>query len=185
MRISGGKLKGRKVAPVNSPGVRPSKAIVREALFSILGPSFCQGKVIGDLFSGSGIVGIEALSRGAAKVFCVDHDTKSCSLIRANLALLKISSDALVLQMRVEPALNFFKSNNIILDLAYLDPPYINSEDAIAMVDLACSQKILSQESYAVIEHRRSCKLPNSQFMSVVKQKCYGQSQLSFLKFNI
>ncbi|HDS16809.1 MAG TPA: 16S rRNA (guanine(966)-N(2))-methyltransferase RsmD [Proteobacteria bacterium] len=182
MRISGGHFKGRKVSPVNSPGVRPSKAIVREALFSILGPSFCDGKVIGDLFSGSGIMAIEALSRGAAKVFCVDYDTESCSLIRANLALLEISCNALVLQMRIESALNYFRSNNIILDLVYLDPPYINSEDAVAMVDLACSYNILAQESYTVIEHRRSCKLPDSQFMSVVKQKCYGQSQLTFLK---
>ena len=183
MRITGGIFKGRKVNPVKNPAVRPSKSMVREALFSILGPGYCSGKVIGDFFSGSGIMALEALGRGAQSAYCVDSDIKSCDLIRSNFNLLDIPCTDTLFHMSVNQALSHFSNSEIVFDLIFLDPPYAEPELAVDAIDKACSSGVLAPDAIAVFEHHYKISLPGCREMLIFKQKKYGHSMLTFYNF--
>ncbi|MCD6533534.1 MAG: 16S rRNA (guanine(966)-N(2))-methyltransferase RsmD [Deltaproteobacteria bacterium] len=180
MRITGGIFKGKKVTPFKNPAVRPSKAMLREALFSILGPGYCTGKVIGDFFSGSGVMALEALSRGAQVVYCIDSDIKSCDLIRSNFNLLNSSCRDTLFHLSAEQALSHFSTAGIIFDLIYLDPPYVSPELGIVAIDKACVSGCLAPNAVVVLEHQPKTALPQSREMSIWKQKKYGHSMLTF-----
>ena len=115
MRIVAGTHGGRRITAPKGRDVRPTSDRVREALFSILGDRVAGAAVL-DLFAGTGALGLEALSRGAARVTFVDRDTAA---VRANL-------DALGLEAEVHrrDALAFLKSAGSAYDLVFVDPPY-------------------------------------------------------------
>ena len=113
MRIVGGQWRGRKLKAPDDDRVRPTADRVREALFSILGP--LDGARVLDLFAGTGALGIEALSRGAASCVFVDVDTRP---VRANLEVLGIDAE-----VRRGQALSALKPDDQY-DLVLLDPPY-------------------------------------------------------------
>ena len=185
MRITGGIFKGRKINPVKNPAVRPSKSMVREALFSILGPGYCSGKVIADLFSGSGIMALEALSRGAQVTYCVDSDIKSCDLIRSNFTLLSIPCVDTLFHMCATQALSHFTTLGIIFDLIFLDPPYTAPELGINAIGKAGASGVLAPDAVVVLEHQHKISLPECRAMSIWKQKKYGHSMLTFYNLKI
>lgn len=113
MRVVAGIYGGRTLKAPRGQGVRPTADRVREALFSILGP--LDGARVLDLFAGTGALGIEALSRGAASCVFVDVDTRP---VRANLELLGIDAE-----VRRGQALSALKADDQY-DLVLLDPPY-------------------------------------------------------------
>ncbi|MBN2808218.1 MAG: 16S rRNA (guanine(966)-N(2))-methyltransferase RsmD [Deltaproteobacteria bacterium] len=182
MRITGGTFKGRKLNTVRNKAVRPTKAMVREALFSILGPGFCHNKRILDLFSGSGIMALESLSRGARQVICVDSDVDSCSLIKTNFSLLGADSSAQLLHMGVSQALSYLASSGKIFDLIFLDPPYTDPEIGIKTMDDAFTARLFAPDATAVLEHRAKIDLPPSKGMTMWKQKKYGLTMLTFFR---
>lgn len=129
MRIIAGKVKG---LPIQIPQgeVRPTQDRVREALFNILGPLVENARVL-DLFCGSGSVGIEALSRGAASARMVDASKHSVSMARKNLERSRLSGGSVVLS----DCLQFVKRDYGQYDLIFADPPYckaIGDRDMIA-----------------------------------------------------
>ena len=180
MRITGGIFKGKKINPFKNPAVRPSKSMLREALFSILGPGYCSGKIVGDFFSGSGVMALEALSRGAQVVYCVDSDIKSCDLIRSNFNLLNISCAGTLFHLSADQALSHFSTLGVVFDLIYLDPPYAAPELGIDVIDKACAFGCLAPDAVAVLEHQDKTDIPQSREMSIWKQKKYGHSRLTF-----
>ena len=121
MRIVAGRYGGRKLTAPAGTETRPTSDRVREALFSVLGPSI-QGARVLDLFAGSGALGLEALSRGAAQAVFVDRSHKAISAIKANLAALGI--DAEVRPIEARAALRAASARREAYDLVFLDPPY-------------------------------------------------------------
>jgi len=122
LRITGGRFRGRKLAPLAGRDVRPSPSRLRQAVFDVL--QDVEGTRVLDLFCGAGTFGLEALSRGAAHAFFVDRSHRSLSVVRRNVALLGIEdaativrADALAAAARIEPLAQG-------ADLAWLDPPY-------------------------------------------------------------
>lgn len=116
MRIIGGNLKGRTLYGFRGEDIRPTSDNARESLFNILGD--VSGANFLDLFSGTGAVGIEALSRGAAVTFN-DCDSESVNLTKANLKKVGISGEVCC-----SDALSFIKSSRKKFDVIFLDPPY-------------------------------------------------------------
>lgn len=180
MQITGGKNRGRKIKPVNNPAIRPSKAVVREALFSILGPECCRGKHVADFFSGSGIMTLEALSRGAEDACSVDSDSQSCTLIRKNFDLLQVPDNARLLQMSVSQAIIKLAALNLHFDIIFLDPPYHLPQLGIDAIDQSVAAGIVSSDAKVIFEHRSKTQIPECNSMELWKQKRYGQSMLSF-----
>lgn len=119
LRIIGGEWRGRKLRFPDVEGLRPTTDRVRETLFNWLAPMIAGARCL-DLFAGSGALGLEALSRGAAAVQFVDRDRRTVQSLRDNLALLK-SGRGEVLQV---DALTFLRGEARPYDLIFLDPPF-------------------------------------------------------------
>ena len=122
MRIIAGSRKGHRIAAPRGDSTRPTGDRVREAAFNLIGP--VEGAVVLDLFAGSGALGLEALSRGAARATFVDSDRTACRAIDANLDKLRLTG-ARVLCL---DALRFVATDEGRYDLILVDPPYDRAE---------------------------------------------------------
>lgn len=118
--ITGGRFKGRKLLTFSGKNTRPTTSMVRQALFNILQNQMQDASFL-DLFAGSGIMGIEALSRGALKAVFVEQDKKTAAKLKENLEKLGLQSRGQVIMQDSFKALSFLKEP---FDLAYVDPPY-------------------------------------------------------------
>jgi 16S rRNA (guanine966-N2)-methyltransferase len=118
VRVIAGELGGRRLVTARGEATRPTAERVREALFSMLGA--LEGAVVLDLFAGSGALGIEALSRGAARATFVERAPRALAALRANVAALELGERALVLGGDALAALR----REDKYDLVFLDPPY-------------------------------------------------------------
>ena len=126
MRVVAGRHGGRRLVAPAGDATRPTSDRVREALFSVLGASV-QGARVLDLYAGSGALGIEALSRGAASAVFVDRAQPAIAAIRANLQALGIEAD--VRRMPARTALRTASARAEAYDLVFLDPPYRRTAD--------------------------------------------------------
>jgi 16S rRNA (guanine(966)-N(2))-methyltransferase RsmD len=120
VRVIAGELGGRRLRTARGAATRPTAERVREALFSMLGP--LEGAAVLDLFAGSGALGIEALSRGAAHATFVECSAPALAALRANLAALAL--DAARARVSAGDALAALRSDDDKYDLVFLDPPY-------------------------------------------------------------
>ena len=121
MRVVAGLYRGRRLVAPPGDATRPTSDRVRESLFSVLGPSVEGARVL-DLFAGSGALGLEALSRGAAAAVFVDRAPAAIKAVRANLDALGIEADVRRLEARA--ALRAASARSEAYDLIFLDPPY-------------------------------------------------------------
>src|SRR6266540_6293683 len=128
MRIVAGAFRGRQLKSPNWEGLRPTSDRLRETLFNILGPSVLGARVL-DGYAGTGAIGIEALSRGAAHVTFVEKDPRAVKLIEANLVALG-ASGAII---RAGLAEAVTRLGGEVFDLIILDPPYAHSAAAEAL----------------------------------------------------
>ena len=120
-RISGGEFRGRRLK--GGPGIRPTPSVVREAMFSILGPSLHGARVL-DLFAGTGAVSLEALGRGAGEAVLVDAAHTSVVAERANIESLGLQERARVIEGDVLRVLDGAKLRGETFDLIFVGPPY-------------------------------------------------------------
>lgn len=159
MRVIAGTFKGRRLKPPTWEGLRPTSDKLRETLFNILAPRIAGARVL-DGFAGTGAVGIEALSRGAAYVTFIDSDRRATALIEQNLALCGVERDYSVETGSVESAIRRLPDGERF-DLIVLDPPY----DAPALSEaLAAAAQRLTPGGLLVLERasRRNPEAPPS-----------------------
>lgn len=123
LRITGGLWCGRAFAAPAGEACRPTQARVREALFDRLGPRVEGARVV-DLFAGSGALGLEALSRGAAQALFVERDAAALAVLRSNLGALEVGQRAVVLACDAQAFLEGEVGPGAAADLVLIDPPY-------------------------------------------------------------
>lgn len=152
MRVIAGEAKGVRLAPV-PPGTRPVSDRAREGLFSSLG-GLVDGARCLDLFAGSGAVGIEALSRGAAWCTFVERGRPAAAVVRENLARTKLADRAEVRIVDVRSYLRKRSSATPAVDLVFVDPPYDTGPDALAGVVAALDAGWLAGEEWVVVVTR-------------------------------
>lgn len=179
-RITGGRFKG--ISLVAPKGIRATEAKVRQALFNILGPSLEGARVL-DGFAGSGAIGIEALSRGAAFVAFIEEDGEAILSIRDNLERIEAEVPRTawrVVHLDVERGLRQVAKAERPFDVIVFDPPYRSAEGKKALntvVDCA----MLAPASIVVIEHDQRTVLPSSVGpLQQGRQHRYGDTVLSF-----
>ena len=178
MRIIAGAFKGRRLAPVKGR-IRPTAAKVREAVFSILGPAVGGLRVL-DLFAGTGALGIEALSRGAAAAVFVEDHPESLKVLRRNLADLGLADRTTVWPLPVTTALKQLAGRGEPFGLAFLDPPYGGGEAVMALTALA-GLPLLAPGARVVVEHSRRESLPEAcGGLSRLTVRRYGDTQVAF-----
>ena len=169
MQIHSGRFKGLRIKTVKNAPYRPTTSIVRKSLFDIL--KNIQGKKVLDLFSGSGIIGFEALSRGAKSITFVDSSLRVNSLLKMNSILFK------------EEEINFYKSDVFkflkscdSFDYIFADPPYkFNEIDKLIPQAISC----LNDDGIFILESS-----PQEYSISPYRVNEYGDTQLTFWKKN-
>jgi len=177
LRILAGNLKGRTISFPNIPGMRPAESIFRKSLFDTLTSLSLKGKFI-DLFSGSGIIGFEALSRGFNKVIFIDENKELTESIKINAIKLSVVENIYVICGSLPSALRMcvFSESDVI----FIDPPYQTDiiEDTI---DMILSLKMMKSKTLLIIKHSRA-KSIELNGMSVIKRRTFGGSVLSMMK---
>lgn len=176
MNITGGKFNGRKITTVKSNNVRPTSSKVRASIFNMLNSLDFDfsGALFLDLFAGSGIMGLEALSRGFEKSVFVEKNPATYHLIKQNLA----KFDAQYELFNAD-ALKFLDKSQNTFDTIFVDPPYHAGvyDDIISKV---FQNKLLKPEGILIIEAPLEYALPST--CSVIKEKVYGDTKIYFLK---
>ena len=177
-RIISGQAGGRRLRTPGGQSTRPTSDRVREALFSSLeARGVVDGAHVMDLYAGSGALGLEAASRGAASVLLVESDRSAVGVIRGNIADVGVAG-ARVLAGTVEAALA--RPASLTYDLVLADPPYDVDEESLGRVlDLLLTHEWLAPEALVVVE--RSTRSPEPTWpMGLVRteEKTYGETVL-------
>jgi 16S rRNA (guanine(966)-N(2))-methyltransferase RsmD len=175
VRIIAGALKGRRLLAPDFEGLRPTSDKLRETLFNVIAPRVREANVL-DGFAGTGAIGLEALSRGAAHVTFVDPDPRAVALIRENLRLCGVADRALVVRARfVEVSRQLARAP---FDLILLDPPY-NEPDFPGVIQAAAA--VVAMNGLVVLEHARRSAVPvASGALASVRTLISGDSALTF-----
>ena len=183
MRIVGGQARGRTLHAPPGNITRPTSDRVREALFSVVESRLgnLAGTSVLDLFAGSGALGIEAISRGAAHVVFVDRSPACQKIIQSNTSSLGFERHCTILKRDVVSALPWMERQKLMFDLVLADPPY--AEDPKALL-LALSQRmVLKQGGLLVLEHsRRQEPEEDEEYFALITRKTYGDTLLSFYR---
>jgi 16S rRNA (guanine(966)-N(2))-methyltransferase RsmD len=156
MRVIAGQFRSRPLSAPPGHHTRPTSDRLRETLFNVLAPRILGGVFL-DLYAGSGAVGIEALSRGAAEAIFVEHAAPALKTIRANLSLLKIHSGYALESATATAALKRLATQGREVDIIFLDPPYEAAEEYELILNLlggACST-LLKPEAIVIAEHAK------------------------------
>lgn len=160
MRIIAGQYRSRPLKSLKKLAIRPTSDMLRETLFNILGPRVDGARFL-DLFAGTGAVGIEALSRGAAFVVLVERHKHTARLIAENLELFEITEGARVLQSDALAAVRALASEGqAAFDFIFLDPPYANTEDYRLTLQALQESSLVADFTIVIAEHRKTYTLP-------------------------
>jgi 16S rRNA (guanine966-N2)-methyltransferase len=150
LRIVAGRLGGRRISAPPGRDTRPTSDRVREALFSILGPIDDLAAL--DLFAGSGALGLEALSRGAARAVFVDRSPRAIAAVRANVEALGVAEQSEIVRADARAFLQKASTAGDKYDLAFLDAPY---RDAVGLARELSLEPVLSAGARVVVESDR------------------------------
>jgi len=181
MRVVAGIAKGHKLYVPSGQKIRPTADRVKEALFSILGPKVVDSMVL-DLFAGSGALGIEALSRGASRCVFIDHSKISIDVINKNLKKTGLDARTEVLYGPVAKALDELIARGQQFDLIFLDPPYrIKLTELTGILETLSREKLIKVSGTVALEHSVKVILREINGLSVVTEKRYGDTGLTFL----
>jgi 16S rRNA (guanine966-N2)-methyltransferase len=185
LRIIGGRLRGRRFNAPPGRHTRPTADKVREAIFNTLATLLeLEGARVLELFAGSGALGLEALSRGAAHCTFVESHARTAAGIRANLALLGLPpAAARVVTGRAEAWLRGAGADDALAPVALVlaDPPYAYAEHDALLAALAASPA-LAEGALIVLEAARGQALAPPARLEVLQTKGYGDTQVSFLE---
>ena len=150
MRVISGKYRSRRLKSLSGDNTRPTTDKVKESMFNMIGPYFDGGLVL-DLFSGSGALAIEAISRGCEHAYCVDRNFSAIKIIKENIALTKEEHLFSVIKSDANKAIERFKQEKLCFDYVFLDPPYAKQEIEIQIERLQ-EYHLLSSSAIIVCE---------------------------------
>lgn len=181
MRVIAGTLRSRILKEVDSNNTRSTKDRVKEQIFNSIGPYF-EGLSVLDLFSGSGSLGIEAISRGVDKAVMVDNSSLAIKIITDNVLSFKIQDKSEIIQSSY---MDYLNNINEEFDLIFLDPPYLLKEiDEI--ISIISKRKLLKENGKIICLYSKktSIKESNNDIIEY-KQKISGITKISFMKWGI
>ena len=177
MRVSGGELRSRVIRSPLGDAIRPTPGRVKEALFSILGESIAGARVL-DLYAGTGAIGFEALSRGAAHATFVEFHAPTAQAIRGAAQELGVAKRVNVLCASVEKAAQRLPGR---FDFVYADPPYALPPPQLTFGTLR-QRGTIDAATILVYEHRENASAFASPGFTTVRAARYGEVMLQFLR---
>ena len=181
MRIIGGKARGTKLYTLEGENTRPTLDRVKESLFNIIQTEI-PNSIFLALFSGSGAIGLEAVSRGAKKAILCDKSKDAIKIIEKNIKKTHLEEKIEYYQLPFEILLkNQIKD---LIDIVYIDPPY-KTDYAYESLKILIDNKMLKKDSYIIIEtddEKRIIEQIKSLKVNIVDQRKYGRAYLIFLR---
>lgn len=177
IRIIGGSRRGRRLTVPSLPSLRPTSDRVREAVFDVLGP--LRGERVIDVFAGSGALGLEALSRGAARCVFIERDPRVCAALRLNIDRLGFQEVTEVLGANFLTGLRVVGARGERYDVLFLDPPYRTSGEVIAQVK-PWLQQLLGDGAVAVVEGPKGTTMETG--LEKVFERNYGDTCISMFR---
>lgn len=172
MRVISGIYKGFNLKSPKSDTTRPTDNKVKEAIFDMLYPIKTTGYAL-DLFSGSGQMGIEFISRGLSKVFFNEKDRNAFKVIEENLGKIKADSYELS-KLDFKSALEAYKNKGIKFDYIFLDPPY-DTNFLDQSIKLIVSYELLNDYGIIITESDKELKFDEKYNIKLIKEKQYGR----------
>src|SRR5258708_21733604 len=187
MRIIAGTCRSRQLKSLKGMALRPTADNVRESLFNVLGELVVDAR-FGDLFVGTGAVGIEALSRGARQAMFVEKHRPAVALIKKNLESLEIRKSARVLPLDALLALKRLAEEpataSAHIDILFLDPPYAEKLQYANVLSFLGETNLLAENAEVIAEHQRSLALPETfGKLTRLPRLRQGDAALSFFRF--
>ena len=184
MKLTGGHMRGRKVKACGMGvksghgALRATSSRVREAVFNIIAPSL-DGRVFADLYSGTGTMGMEAMSRGASRVYFVESDTSRYRKLLETLGDCGCVSKAEMFNDMAADFIRDLSAKGGAADVFFLDPPY-DSDELDIILPLIGKSGVLSDGAMVLAEHNRRKSLPNtSGRLEKIKTYKYGDTMLT------
>lgn len=177
MRVIAGTARGVRLVAPRDPGTRPITDRVKETLFAILGDRVPEARVL-DLYAGSGAIGIEALSRGAARADFVERARRAREAIERNLATTRVADQARIHGIDVERFLADPPADAPPWDLVVLDPPY---EVRAIVAPLRALVPHLAAEAVIVVKHFWRTEVPAVDGLAPWRQRRFGETMLTLL----
>ena len=186
MRVIAGKYRSRPLSSLPGPDLRPTADRLRETLFNILtagNPSALEGTVWLDLYAGTGAVGIEALSRGAAMVYFVENSARAAGLIKKNLESLGIETGFEIIARDAAQALPKLEAGGAVADFIFIDPPYRMEKEYLQTLQVLAQSSLLKPNGLVIAEHHKKFD-PGSEFevLRRVRELKQGDAALSFYR---
>ena len=177
MRIITGKFKGKILTSVRDKSVRPATDRVKGTIFNVLQSRLRLNDAhVLDLFAGSGSLGFETLSRGAADVVFVDDRRAVLNTIERNAEALECEDACILVQ---SDAMTFIERTNDKFDLIFADPPYAY-ERITELPSIIFQRQLLKSEGFLIIEHAKRTTFTSTQLYHVAVKKEFGDTRVSF-----
>ncbi len=182
MRIIAGLYRGRILKTLPGQTVRPTGDRLRETLFDVLGASVSESTFI-DAYAGSGAVGLEALSRGAKRVWLIEENAAAAKMIQSNIEMLSAAELATLLRSSVRQGLRALEKRGVEADFCFLDPPYEEMREYAATLRLLRGSPLITPRSLVIVQHSRKLAL-DEQFGGLARVRLLNQSSnaLSFYR---
>jgi len=180
MRIISGISKGKRLCTLRGQAIRPTSDRVKESIFNILGKEV-DGRHVLDLFAGTGNLGIEALSRGAAKAVFVEKDKSAIDLIKKNLSRCGFDDRSHIITGEVERTIRLLHRKGEVFDFIFMDPPYRRGlvQQTLGILQ---AQTLHHEDSILVIEHDRREPLSESmEEWALLRKRRFGDTVVSFI----
>lgn len=186
MRIIAGQFGSRPLRALAGSDTRPTSDRLRETLFNVVtagNPAALTDSVWLDVFSGTGAVGIEAISRGARQVYFVDSARRATAVIRENLRSLAITEGFEVLEREAAPALRLLDATAIVCDYCFLDPPYREHEAYEEVLGFLSQSRLVGEQTLIIAEHDKRFD-PGERIGSLERRRrlVQGDAALSFYR---
>lgn len=180
MRIIGGEFSGRRLKSIDRPGLRPTTDRVRESVFNMLAARIdFDGASVLDLYAGTGALGIEALSRGAARCVFVERDRRVSEVVSANLESLGLAGRT---QVVTRDVVKYLQGEPKHYDLVFADPPY--AATTIAQLSaLVFNNRWLHSAGLFVLEHAGTAQIARPEPAELVLERSFGDTGVSMFRW--
>ena len=179
MKVISGTLKGRNILGFNLDGTRPTMDRVKESLFATI-QSYVPESIVLDLFSGSGNLGIEAISNGSKMAYLNDISKEAIRVIKKNASNFKIEDKVELLNMDYNDCLDCLRNKNIKFDIIFLDPPYKKLVVG-KIIEKIINYNMLNESGIIVCEVSNDY-IDDYETLEKIKQKKYGDKEIIIFK---
>lgn len=177
MRIIAGEFRSRRLKPVPGHNLRPTSDRLRETLFNVLGAAV-EGAVFVDAYAGTGAVGLEALSRGAARAIFLEQSRAAVRVIEENIAALEVKNRTRIVSGTATAGLRRLAREGLRPGFVFLDPPYQEAEEYWDSMDAAAELG----DALLIVEHARRTELRAPKELERLRLLEQGDSALSFYR---